>query len=123
MGKLAKLSDTDFETVVEESGAPIDFTEVGSVFIGEYLGPEEIDPTGKEEDQFTQHKFRDDDGAVRVVNGGYKLNVGLEGVGKGAIVRITRTNDVPMSDPGKNPMKDFRIEVAKGTATAASDES
>lgn len=111
-GKI-KWDALDFETVVEESGAPIDFSEVGAVFVGEYLGAEEITPTANEEDAFTQHKFRDSDETIRVCNGGYKLNVGLETVEKGAIVRITRTADVPMSDPGKNAMKDFRIEVAK----------
>ena len=112
-GKIQNMNDLEFETVVEESGAPIDFSEVGTVFVGEYLGAEEINPTGDEADAFTQHKFRDAENAVRVCNGGYKLNVGLEAVEAGKIVRITRTTDVPMSDPGKNAMKDFRIEVAK----------
>jgi hypothetical protein len=113
MGKIQKMDDLVFETVVEESGVPIDFSEVGAVFVGEYLGAEEINPTGKDEDAFTQHKFRDPEGVTRVCNGGYKLNVGLEGIAKAAIVRITRTGDVPMSDPAKNAMRDFRIEVGK----------
>lgn len=118
-------SGLQFETVVEEAGLPIEFENVGDSFVGEYLGATEIDPTGNPEDAFTQHKFRDDQGRVRVVNGGYKLNVGLEVVGEGAIVRITRADDVPMSDAGKNPMKDYRIDVAKtgGKSSKATAES
>lgn len=124
---IQNFSDAEFETVVEESGTPIDFEAVGASFVGEYLGAENINPTGKDEDAFTVHKFRDTDGNVRTHNGGYKLNAGLEGIAKGAVVRITRTDDVPMSDPGKNAMKDYRIEVAKGTGAApepaATDEA
>ena len=104
-----------FETVVEESGAPILFENIGDVFVGMYLGAVEIRPTENDEDSFLQHKFRDSAGAVRVINGGYKLNVGLETVESDTVVRITRAADVPMSDPGRNPMKDYRIEAAKGS--------
>lgn len=104
----------EWETVAEESGSPIDFDEVGDSFIGHYLGSEIIAPEGwKEEDYFTQHRFRDGDGNVRTINGGYKLNEALPKVTHGAKVRITRTPNVEMSDAGKNPMKDYRVEVAK----------
>lgn len=106
-------NDLKFETVAEEAGVPIDFSQVGNSFVGEFITSEEIRPDGWEEkDYFTQHKFRDAEGVVRVVNGGYKLNVGLEGIEPGAVVRITRTPDVPMGDAGKNDMKDYRVEVA-----------
>lgn len=120
MGNL-NWDTLDFETVVEESGTPIEFPEPGAVFVGEYLGANEVNPTGKEEDAFTVHRFRDSDGNVRTINGGYKLNVGLEAIDKSAIVRITRTQDLPMSDPGKNPMKDYRIDVAKSKRSAKTD--
>lgn len=122
---VTPMEDMEFETVVEESGAPIEFENVNDQFVGEYLGNEVINPTGNEEDAFTVHKFRDSSGAVRKTNGGYKLNVGLEGIAVGTVVRITRVTDVPISDPGKNPMKDYRIEAAKGSKPAASatDES
>lgn len=122
-GKVQSFSDVEFETVVEESGTPIDFAEVGAQFTGVYLGADNINPTGNDEDAFTVHKFRDAEGNVRTHNGGYKLNVGLEGIAKGTVVRITRTDDVPMSDPGKNAMKDYRIEAAKGSAKPATTES
>lgn len=121
MSMALHWDELEFNTVMEESGVPILFEEIGDVFVGQYLGPTEIDPTGEPEDAFTQHKFRDADGTIRVVNGGYKLNVGLEGIESGTIVRITRAHDVPINDPGKNPMKDYRIEVAKGSKSKAKD--
>lgn len=110
---VQEVGDLEWETVAEESGAPLDLSEVGMMFIGEYAGRELIDPTGNPDDSFFQHKFRASDGMLYVVNGGYKLNVGLESIENGSLVRITRALDIPMSDPGKNPMKDYRIEVAK----------
>jgi hypothetical protein len=111
---LTNVSDADWETVVEESGSPISFENVGDQFIGEYLGRTVIEPEGwKEEDYFPQFKFKDTEGNVRTINGGYKLNESLELIAIGSLVRITRTPDVELNDPGKNAMKDYKIEVAK----------
>lgn len=104
----------EWETVAEESGSAIEFPEVGSQFIGVYLGSELIQPEGWEEkDYFTQYRFRDEEGNVRTINEGYKLKDALSKVESGTKVRITRANDVAMSDPKKAPMKDYRVEVAK----------
>jgi len=111
---LTNVSDADWETVVEESGSPISFPNVGDQFIGTYLGMTMIEPDSfKEEDYFPQYKFEDTAGNVRTLNGGYKLNESLEIIAKGSLVRITRTPDVELNDPSKNAMKDYKIEVAK----------
>jgi len=113
---ITNVDEAAWENVVEESGSPIAFENVGDVFIGKLLGNELIQPESfKEEDYFTQWKFRDTDGNVRVLNGGYKLNEALEIIAVDSLVRITRVQDIPMNDPGKNDMKDYRIEVAKGS--------
>lgn len=104
----------EWETVAEESGSAVDFPDVGSQFIGTYLGSEVIMPEGWEpKDYFTQYRFRDTEGNVRTINEGHKLKESLAKVSEGSKVRITRAPDVEMSDPKKAPMKDYRVEVAK----------
>lgn len=110
---VTEVSEDQWSTVAEESGTPLDFSEVGSQFVGVYLGSNVIQPDGwSEADAFTRHAFKGADGITYVINGGFKLNDGLAKVTPGETVRITRTPDVPMADKGKNPMKDYRIEVA-----------
>ena len=107
-------SDSEWETVASESGSPITF-DVGTVFVGTFLGIEHIVPPSatKPEDEFDQAKFSDAEGLTRTINLGYKLKEGLEEVEPGKLVRITRMDDIPMNDPKKNDLKDYRIEVAK----------
>lgn len=113
MGNIWDVSDEEFETVVEESGSQFTFETVGQQFVGKYLGSETIEPEGwSPEDYFIRHNFRDRDGKLWGINGGFKLNDGLREIAAGQIVRITYVGDVEMG-PGKNPMKDYRIDVAK----------
>jgi hypothetical protein len=107
-------SESEWETVVSESGSPITF-DVGTAFVGEFLGIDHIVPPNatSEDDEFDQAKFKDSEGNTRVINLGYKLNEALKDVAAGKNVRITRMADVPTKDPGKNDMKDYRVEVAK----------
>jgi hypothetical protein len=111
-------TESEWETVAPESGTPIRF-EVGDVFTGHFQGIKHIVPpnakTEKEiEDQsFDQALFTDENGQTRTINLGYKLREALDGVENGKRVRITRMEDVPMNDPGKNDLKDYRVEVAK----------
>jgi hypothetical protein len=107
-------SDTEWETVAQESGSPISF-DVGTAFVGEFLGIEHIVPPNakSEKDEFDQAKFKDSEGLTRVINLGYKLHEALSDVPAGKNVRITRMADVPTKDPAKNDMKDYRVEVAK----------
>ena len=111
--KIDEVKEDEWETVAEESGSPIEFAGVGSSFVGTYLGKSVIAPTDDPNDSFTQLKFRDEEGNVRVINAGYKLLTSFESIEVGKRVRITRTADVPMSDPGKNAMKDYRVDVAR----------
>lgn len=113
--RVTEVQDqNEWETVAEESGTPIDLSEVGSQFVGIYLGSELIAPEGWDErEYFTQHRFSDANGEIRTINEGAKLRDALKKVQPRAKVRITRTADVPMSDAGKNPMKDYRVEVAR----------
>lgn len=108
------VSDSEWEMVAGESGAPVNF-EVGTVFVGKFLGIDHIKPPNSEDekDEFDQAKFTDPEGVTRVINLGYKLYHALSDVLPGSLVRITRMADVPTKEKGKNDMKDFRVEVAK----------
>lgn len=107
-------SQEEWETVASESGSPIVF-DVGTVFIGTYLGISHIVPPNSTspDDEFDQAKFEDTGGFTKTINLGYKLKEALEGVEPGKKVRITRMEDVPSNDPKKNDMKDYRVEVAR----------
>lgn len=121
---MAKSDDSDiefvdwdsaeWETAVEESGKPIDFSVVGSVFVGTFERTELIDPSGdgNPEETFNKHFFKSPSGEVFFVLGGFKLDDSLAKIPTGSRVRITYVGDVPMG-VGKNPMKDYRIDVAK----------
>lgn len=105
----------EWETVSSESGTPIDFSEEGTVFVGTFQGIDHIVPPNSlsPDDEFDQAKFQDADGFTKTINLGYKLREALADVQAGKKVRITRMQDVPSKDPGKNAMKDYRVEVAK----------
>jgi len=108
------VSEEEWETVAQESGTPLSFN-VGDAFIGTFLGIDHIVPPNSTDaaDEFDQAKFSDAEGLTRTINLGYKLKEGLQGVASGSKVRITRMADIPMNDPKKNDLKDYRVEVAK----------
>jgi hypothetical protein len=107
-------SQEEWDTVSGESGSPIAF-DIGTQFIGTFLGVEHIVPPNSkgEKDEFDQARFSDSEGLTRTINLGYKLAEALAEVEPGSKVRITRMDDVPTKDPAKNAMKDFRVEVAR----------
>lgn len=103
-----------WETAVPETGDQIVFDTIGDVFIGLYLGSrtalaDEYDPKS----EFTILMFTGVDGKPYQANAGWKLKSAFESatVTEGSIVRITYVKDL---DTGrKDPMKDYRVEVAK----------
>lgn len=107
-------SQEEWEVVRQESGSPISF-DVGESFVGQFLGIEHIVPPNSSDpsDEFDQAKFKDAEGNTRTINLGYTLNEALRGIEPGKRVRITRMADVPMNDPKKNDLKDYRVEVGR----------
>lgn len=104
--------NVEWQTVVAESGTQIVFDEIGDVFVGLYLGSrivEFVNPKGETE-TFTLLTFKGTDGEIYQTNAGWKLQEGFRDIPAQSITRITRVKDV---DTGrKDPMKDFRIDVA-----------
>lgn len=120
-GALDFVGDDEFETVVEESGTKIEFPDVGAQFVGVYTGTQFVIPEGKKEDDgFNKHFFRDANGNVKFVLGGFKLNDALGQIETGTKVRITYTGEVPMAKDNMSPMKDYRVEASKNRAVAGS---
>ena len=110
--KTPIVDDEGWETVAEESGEKIEFPSPGSSFVGVYTGTEFIVPEGKdEEDGFNKHLFRDSEGKVRYLLGGFKIDAGLADVHAGETARITYVGSVDVGQPA--PMKDYRIEVKR----------
>lgn len=120
----AFADDQGWETVVEEAGIKVQFTEPGDVFIGVYLSTETItDPNAKdgEDEEFLAANFtgiypEEVVGKPCQMFPGWKLRNALESakVNTGDTVRITYVKDIDMSGSGRNPMKDFRVEVKRG---------
>lgn len=105
-----------WETAVPETGDQIIFDTIGDVFIGKYLGSRwvDIEATAKEPaSRFKILMFTGTDGKPYQINSGWKLESAFEStcVPEQSIVRITYVKNV---DTGrKDPMKDYRVEVAK----------
>lgn len=112
---VVEHSADEWEVVAQESGTKIDFDGPGAQFIGTYLGVRHIVPPNSTDpnDEFDQLQFNDAEGQIRTINAGYKLLEAFASIDAGKKVRITRTEDVQMNDPGKNDMKDYRVEVAR----------
>lgn len=103
-----------WETAVPETGDQIVFDTIGDVFIGLYLGSRVVTVMEKDkEEEFTILMFTGTDGKPYQVNAGWKLGSAFDSAAVSVkdIVRITYVKDV---DTGrKDPMKDYRVEVAK----------
>lgn len=108
---IQNVSDYEFETVVSESGRKIELPNAGDSFVGTFDGANLVEPSENEDDHFTRLMFSDADGDVRYLNAGAKLLLAFESILTGSVIRLTYVGEIPMSDPGKNPMKDYRVEV------------
>lgn len=110
---IAELDSEGWETAVEESGSPIVFINYGDSFAGKFTGTQVITPEetgGKTDKPFNKHFFKDADGNVKYILGGYKLDEALAKISPQTVCRITFVGEVDMG-PGKNPMKDYRLET------------
>lgn len=110
IGFDAVPDDAEWETVEQESGQKIELDKPGDVFIGTFVEVALIEPENGE--SFEQQRFRDAQGTLWTINGGFKLRRALAGVTPGALVRLTYMGEVPIKDQ-PSPMKDFRVEVGK----------
>lgn len=108
---------TEWETVSQASGEPIELVKPGDSFTGIYEGAEVItfDDPKEGTKSFNQYKFRGADGKLYSLNGSYGLDNPDDGIAAkvaiGAKTRITLAALVPTGQP--SPMKDFQIDVAK----------
>lgn len=108
-------SEVQWETAVPETGDQIVFDTIGDQFIGLYLGSRVVEVLEKDgrTSAFKILMFTGTDGKPYQINAGWKLDSAFESaaVPDRSIVRITYVKDV---DTGQNdPMKDYRVEVAK----------
>jgi hypothetical protein len=113
----------EFETVSEESGIKVIFdnpewndkgernTVKADVFIGQYLGTEDIVPENSKEEPFTLFSFRGRDGRLYSLNTSYKLNAAMQKVKPNDWCRITYVKNIATGRA--EPLKDFRVEVKK----------
>lgn len=119
----AATGSDGWSTVVEEAGIKVQFDKPGDVFVGIYLNMETItDPNPKEgeDGEFLAASFTgifpaEVTGKPCQIFPGWKLRNALESakVAAGDTVRITYVKDIDMSGNGRNPMKDFRVEVKR----------
>jgi hypothetical protein len=99
--------NVQWQTAVAESGDQIVFDKIGDEFIGQFVAARTAQNDGED---FTILTFIGVDGKPYQTNAGWKLQEGFSDIEPGTIVRITYVKDV---DTGrKDPMKDYRIEVA-----------
>lgn len=100
-------ASVQWRTEVQETGTQIVFDEIGDQFIGQFTGMRKAEKDGEE---FIILQFIGTDSQPYQTNAGWKLAAGFVDIDSGSIVRITYVKDV---DTGrKDPMKDFRVDVA-----------
>jgi hypothetical protein len=110
----AEATDEGWETVSDESPTRIIFDEIGDVFIGTYEGHEYItDPNEPESDPFDYIKIRGTDGKPYIASAGFRLIQAFEKIEPGSMVRITYVKDVDMGVAGRNPMKDYKVDIKR----------
>lgn len=111
-------SNTEWETVTEEVPTRVVFDTVGDVFIGDYVGREDIpaekNPTKDhpEGEAFSLFLFRGLDGKLYSVNTSTRLNDAMSKVDAGRRCRLAYMKDVPVNGQ-PSPMKDITVSVAK----------
>lgn len=118
---MAAANDAEeWDTVVDEAPIRIIMDTVGDAFIGDYDGVEHIPaeqniskdhPEGEAFDLIT---FRGLDGRRYALNKSVKLERAMEAIEVGSRVRVTLMKEIP-TDRG-NPMKDYKVDVAKRRA-------
>lgn len=102
--------EDEWETVAEARTKMI-FDTDGDEYVGTWEGFEDIiDPNNG--DVYKYANFRDADGTPKTTSASYQLERGLKDVPAGRKVKLTRTGQTDMGK-GKNPMTDFKIQVAK----------
>lgn len=113
--------DWEFETVAEESATTVILEDEGDQFIGQYVGQdkiefEAIDQETKEvkTETFERFVFRARDNRLYAMNKSYKLDEAMSKVQPEQWVRITLVKNIE-TKRGLNPMKDFRVEVKRGS--------
>lgn len=107
--KTPATDEQQWETVAEARTKVI-FDEDGDVLTAVWEGFEEItDPNTGE--IYLYANFREDDQPV-TTSAGYQLKRALDKVPVGKLVRLTRTGSTEVAK-GKNPMTDFKVQVAK----------
>lgn len=99
-----------WETVAEESATVVLFETPGDQFIGTYVGEDHIEPENGE--PFDRFVFHDRTGAPVALNKSYKLEEAMKAVEPGDLVRVTYMKDIP-TRRGQNPLKDYKVEVAR----------
>jgi hypothetical protein len=107
---VAKPADDGWQNVSEESATRIIFDSPGDVFTGTYLGHELVGPD-KDMDYLMFRGENDD--VLYSTSAGYKLTQAFEDIAPGTLARITFVKEVDMG-PGRNPMKDYRVDVKAG---------
>lgn len=115
---MAKTDEYEWDNVVEESPTQIQFESPGEFIVGEYVKTETIPFVDKtEEKEFQQIMLRGlgigdlEKGTLYGINCGYKLRKASEQLEPGKVIKVTYVKDV---DTGaQQPMKDFKIDVAR----------
>lgn len=111
--------DSAWETVQEESGRNLTFENVGDQFVGQYVGTQTIH-NPKDDSDFDQQQFRDKDGTLWAINGGFKIREATKDLPVGSVVRITYMGSIDTGQP--SPMKDYRVEAQRGSVPSPTTE-
>ena len=116
----AANSSEEWDTVVDEAPIRIIMDAIGDCFIGDYEGElhipaeQNITKDKPEGEAFDLIIFRGLDGKPYALNKSVKLERAFEAIDMGTRVRVTLMKEIP-TDRG-NPMKDYKVDVARPRA-------
>lgn len=115
---MAAANDAEeWDTVLDESPVRIIMDTVGDCFIGDYEGElyipaeQNITKDKPEGEAFTLLIFRGLDGKPYALNKTVKLERAFDAIAEGSRVRVTLMKEID-TDRG-NPMKDYKVDVAR----------
>jgi hypothetical protein len=118
MAQTAKDEWADADVLSDESPSVITFDTIGDVFIGRYRGSETVTP--EEGETFRQDRFTVagdqpglSNGAIVAIRPGYQLREAFDKLQAGDLVRIEYLKDIPTGKPGRNDLKDFKVQVRR----------